>query len=214
MKKILIAGYPELTGNYEHALSCLGSHPVTSLHVPDISLYDGLILPGGGDIDPKLFGQLNNGSRFFDPTLDRLQLAILRAFLLDKKPILGICKGMQLINIFFGGDMIQHLPSYDSHQHNGQDQVHETTTVRGSLFYHLYGDRFNVNSAHHQGVDAPGQGIRYIQYGPDNVVEGLIHTYLPIIGVQWHPERMCFRQKRKDTVDGSLLINAFLSKCH
>lgn len=214
MKKILIAGYPELTGNYEHALSCLGVHPVTSLHVPDISLYDGLILPGGGDIDPKLFGQLNNGSRSFDPTLDRLQLAILRAFLLGKKPILGICKGMQLINIFFGGDMIQHLPSYESHQYNGQDQVHETTAVKGALLYHLYGERFNVNSAHHQGVDSPGQGIRYIQYSSDEVVEGLVHTYLPVIGVQWHPERMCFKQKRKDTVDGSLLINAFLSKCH
>lgn len=214
MKKILIAGYPKLTGNYEHALSCLNVSPVTSLHVPDTSLYDGLILPGGGDIDPKLFGQLNNGSRAIDPTLDRLQLAILKAFLLDKKPILGICKGMQLINIFFGGDIIQHLPSYDKHQYNGQDQVHETTALKGSLLYCLYGDCFNVNSAHHQGVDAPGQGIRYIQYSPDHVVEGLIHTYLPVIGVQWHPERMCFRQKRKDTADGSLLIDAFLSKCY
>lgn len=214
MKRILIAGSPELTGNYEYALSCLGAHPVTSLHVPDISLYDGLILPGGGDIDPRLFGQLNNGSRSFDPTLDRLQLAILRAFLLDRKPILGICKGMQLLNIFFGGNIIQHLPSYDYHQYNGQDQVHETTAVKDSLLYHLYGERFHVNSAHHQGADSPGRGIRYIQYSSDEVVEGLVHTYLPVIGVQWHPERMCFRQKRKDTVDGSLLINAFLSKCH
>lgn len=213
MKKILIAGYPELTGNYEHALSSLGAYPVTSLHVPDPGQYDGLLLPGGGDIDPRLFGQLNNGSRSIDPVLDRLQLSILKAFLLNKKPVLGICKGMQLLNIFFGGDITQHLPSYTRHQYNGQDQVHETSTHKNSLLYRLYGGNFSVNSAHHQGVDTPGQGITYIQRSTDGVVEGLVHSYLPVIGVQWHPERMCFGQKRKDTVDGSLLIDAFLCRC-
>lgn len=213
MKKILIAGDPKLTGNYETALRYLGAHPVTSLHVPDTSLYDGLVLPGGKDIDPKLFGQLNHGSRSFDPTLDRLQLAVLKAFVLDQKPVLGICKGMQLLNIFFGGDIIQNLPSYEKHQYDQQDQVHETIALKGSVLHHLYGNRFHVNSAHHQGVDLPGQGICYIQYCSDDVVEGLVHTYLPVIGVQWHPERMCFHNKRKDTVDGSLLIDAFLNKC-
>lgn len=211
MKKILIAGYPEFTGNYEMALSCLGAYPVTSLHVPDICIYDGLLLPGGGDIDPKLFGQLNCGSRSLDPVLDRLQLAILRAFLMEQKPVLGICKGMQLINIFFGGDIIQHLPSCHRHQYADGDQVHETAAAKGSLLHRLYGERFSVNSAHHQGVDTPGQGIQYIQLCPeDGVVEGLIHTYLPVMGVQWHPERMCFLNQRKDTPNGALLLEAFL----
>ena len=120
---------------------------------------------------------------------------------------------MQLLNIFFGGDIIQNLPSYEKHQYDQQDQVHETIALKGSVLHHLYGDRFHVNSAHHQGVDLPGQGICYIQYCSDDVVEGLVHTYLPVIGVQWHPERMCFHNKRKDTVDGSLLIDAFLNKC-
>lgn len=213
MKKILIAGYPELTGNYEQALGSLGACPFTSLHVPDTGQYDGLILPGGGDIDPRLFGQLNNGSRSIDPTLDRLQLAILRAFILDKKPVLGICKGMQLLNVYFGGDIVQHLPSYEKHQYNGQDQVHETTALKGSFLYHLYGHHFHVNSAHHQGVASPGRGIHYIQHCSDGVVEGLVHAYLPVFGVQWHPERMCFHKKRKDTVDGSLLLDTFL-KCY
>lgn len=214
MKKILIAGYPEMTGNYEAAIRGSGAYPITSLHVPDTGLYDGLLLPGGGDIDPRLFGQLNHGSRSMDPTLDRLQLAILKAFLLDQKPVLGICKGMQLLNIFFGGNIIQHLSSCDRHQYNGADRVHETTAVKGSFLYHLYGERFHVNSAHHQGVDSPGRGIRYIQHCSDGVVEGFVHTYLPVIGVQWHPERMCFNKKREDTVDGSLLIDAFLTQCH
>lgn len=209
MKKILIAGYPELTANYERAFRHLGVLPVTTLHVPDTSPYEGLILPGGGDIDPRLFGQLNRGSASIDPALDRLQLAVLKSFILDKKPVLGICKGLQLINVFFGGDIIQDLSTAKNHKYIEKDQVHSTTAV-SSFLSRLYGNHFSVNSAHHQGVDTPGQGITYLQYARDFVVEGLCHDFLPVIGVQWHPERMCFEHKREDTVDGSLLLKHFL----
>lgn len=214
MKKILIAGYPEFTKNYEAAIDALGACPVTSLHVPDPTGYDGLILPGGGDIDPKLFGQLNHGSRVIDPELDRLQLAILKSFIINRKPVLGICKGMQLINIYFGGDIIQHLSTYQVHQYDGKDQIHETTACKGSLLYRLYGKAFCVNSAHHQGVDMNGRGICYTQFASDGVVEGLCHAYLPIVGVQWHPERMCFDHKREDTVDGALLLSSLQRAFH
>ena len=116
MKKILVAGETGKTFNYENTLRRLGASCTTSLHVPEISSYDALLLPGGGDIDPVLFGQLNCGSRFFDPVLDRLQLSVLKAFVYEKKPVLGICRGMQLINIFFGGDIHKDLPSADRHQ--------------------------------------------------------------------------------------------------
>lgn len=211
MRKFLIAGYPDQTKNYETALKSLGVSPVTTLHVPCTLPYDGLILPGGGDIDPRLFGQLNCGSRVIDSSLDRLQLAILKAFVLDRKPVFGICKGMQLINIFFGGDIHQHLDTYTGHQYAGSDQVHETYAIQGSFLQKIYGSRFAVNSAHHQGVDVAGRGITYVQYCCDGVVEGLRHNFLPIWGVQWHPERMCFLYKRSDTADGSLLLNAFVN---
>lgn len=209
MKRILIAGEPDKTTNYENAMKRLGVLTRTSLHVPDTVLYDGLILPGGGDIDPRLFGQLNKGTRFFDPMLDRLQLAILNAFILDKKPVLGICKGMQIINIYFGGDMIQHLENSKEHEYIGKDQLHETVAGKGSFLEKLYGEQFVVNSAHHQGVDSPGRGIEYIQFAPDGVVEGLKHSYLPVLGVQWHPERLCFDHKRKDAVNGAVLLEYF-----
>lgn len=193
MKKVLIAGETGKTSNYENAMRHLGVHAKTSLHVPSTCAYDGLILPGGGDIDPRLFGQLPNGTRFFDSELDRIQMEILRAFASDRKPVLGICKGMQLINIYFGGDMVQHLPESAAHEYQEGDRFHMTVAPEGFL-KDIYGESFVVNSAHHQGLDRPGQGIAYVQYADDGVVEGLCHSHLPVFGVQWHPERLCTPQ--------------------
>ena len=209
MKKILIAGEPGKTGNYENALGRVGVCVETGLHVPDTTVYDGLLLPGGGDIDPRLFGQLPAGTRFFDPELDRVQLHILAAFVTERKPVLGICKGMQLINIYFGGDLIQHLPTAGVHEYVGRDQLHETTARKDSFLGKLYGERFVVNSAHHQGVGAPGRGILPQQYARDGVTEGLSHRSLPIYGVQWHPERLCPEKAGAGAVDGAALLGFF-----
>lgn len=210
MKKILIAGHPGKTIHYENALAALGVCPRTTLHVPDTGEYDALLLPGGGDIDPVLFGQLNRGSREIDAALDRIQLMILKDFVREKKPVLGICKGMQLINIFFGGDIIQHLPCHCCHEYIGRDQIHETRTTERSFLSDLYGPHFAVNSAHHQGCGRPGKNIAYLQLAADGTAEGLCHDRWPVIGVQWHPERIHLHPKREKMVDGRLLLSYFL----
>lgn len=212
MKKILIAGEQHQTVNYEHALAALQVHVVTSLNVPDIMEYDALLLPGGGDIDPSLFGQLPCGTRAYNPELDRIQLQILKAFAKHKKPILGICKGMQLINIAFGGDIIQHLPTAKQHEYLEKDQQHPAWNEKGSLLYQWYGEQMIVNSAHHQGVGIPGREIHYIQKAQDGVIEGLCHSFLPILGVQWHPERLSAQTCFQDAPEGEVVLQRMMQE--
>ena len=83
-------------------------------------------------------------------------------------------------------------------------------TEAGSLLCQLYGPLFSVNSAHHQAVGVFGEGLQAAQYGPDFVVEALYHERLPVLGVQWHPERMCFSHAREDVEDGSKLLKYYL----
>ncbi len=89
--------------------------------------------------------------------------------------------------------MVQHLPESAAHEYQEGDRFHMTVAPEGFL-KDIYGESFVVNSAHHQGLDRPGQGIAYVQYADDGVVEGLCHSHLPVFGVQWHPERLCTPQ--------------------
>ena len=211
MKKILVAGTAETTENYAAVLKHLGAEPVVSLHPESVYSFDGLLLPGGGDICPSFFHQPVIDTRKPDPDLDRAQFHILYQFFHAHKPILGICKGMQMINVFFGGDLKQHLETEDCHQWNGSDQWHETTAKDHSLLAGLYGKHFQVNSAHHQSIGQIGVDLEVIQTSEDCVPEALCHKQLPICGVQWHPERMCLAHKKYGTVDGTVLFRWFLN---
>lgn len=202
--KIAIAGRIRDTGNYERALNGLGIPCQTTLSLSEIHSCDGLILPGGGDITPAFFGQKNNGSRNIDTELDIIQLQALEQTLRYKKPVLGICKGMQIINVFFGGTIIQHMKEYESHQYQDGDQMHNSTIVPDTFLYKIYGGTLKVNSAHHQCVDRLGQGLLLAQYAsPVPTPEAICHENLPIFGVQWHPERLF--------PEGSRLLSFFFS---
>lgn len=211
MKKILVAGKEKDTKNYVEVLKYLGTDPIVTLHPDSVYSFDGLLLPGGGDICPSYFDQPVIDTRKPDPDLDRMQFHLLYQFLHTHKPILGICKGMQLINVFFGGDLKQHVDSENLHQWNGKDQWHHTTTKRHSLLDKLYGSEFEVNSAHHQSLGNTGHDLEVIQHSEDGIPEAICHERLPILGVQWHPERMCLSHQKSGTVSGTALFHWFLN---
>lgn len=189
--KIAIVGRASFVPNYITYVKAAGFTPYVTLN-PAASLNcDLLLLPGGGDINPAFYGQANHGSHCPDTELDILQLQALKLFVSAKKPVLGICKGMQLINVFFGGTLIQHLPTAFLHSQKNGDVCHITVCKKNSCLYSLYGANVCVNSAHHQALSTIGSGLELIQSCPvDNCPEAICHKTLPILGVQWHPERL------------------------
>jgi len=207
--RVALAAQPDKGKNYANALRGVGLECVTTLDPEEEEACDGLLLPGGGDVDPSLYEQKNSGSRDIDRELDERQLAMLERFLRAGKPIFGICRGMQLLNVRFGGTLIQHLSVSDTHAWSEGDRVHLCRTAPGSVLEELYGREFSVNSLHHQAVGAIGRGFRLTSWAPDGTGEAMEHESLPILAVQFHPERMCFEKARPDTVDGAELFRRF-----
>jgi putative glutamine amidotransferase len=181
-----------------------------------VESYDGLLLPGGWDINPARYGQENAGSKEIVDALDELQLSMLDRFVKTGRPVLGICRGCQLINVYFGGTLIQHLPNAYRHfcDEEQKDRVHNCIAAEDSWLAELYGTVFPHNSAHHQAVDRPGEELVIDSYClEDGTVEALHHQSLPVYGVQWHPERMCLELEREDTVDGFAVFQYFCGIC-
>ena len=179
--------------------------------------HDGLLLCGGVDIHPRYYGEEIAGSKNIDEARDAYEMALLDAFVKAGKPVLGICRGHQLINVYFGGTLTQHIATSERHTAD-EDLVHEVTAVPGLAPDHiltkLYGETFPVNSAHHQAVAIPGRGLQITHTSlPDSIPEALIHTSLPILSIQWHPERTTLSRHRDDTVDGLGIFEWFLGVC-
>ena len=120
-----------------------------------------LLLPGGGDVEPWRYGRGNTASRGLEPERDTAELMLLERFIAAGKPVLGICRGIQIINVFFGGTLCQDLPCHAAT--DGKDRFHTVYTVRSPLLP-VCGPVCRVNSAHHQAVDALGRGLRAIQW--------------------------------------------------
>lgn len=211
--KIAIVGRNKDTVNYENALACSGVPFLTTMDMGRLSDYNALLLPGGGDITPAFFGQKNQGSKNIDIELDITQLQALDIFVKWKRPVLGICKGMQIINVYFGGTIIQHIKESEHHAWDNGDKTHPTTILPNSCLATLYGEKITTNSAHHQAVGLLGRGLHPVQYADDGIIEGLVHESLPILGVQWHPERLMGSSAQTLTADGGLIFSYFLSLC-
>ena len=188
--------------NYEDALSLVGARCAETPWEADL-----LLLPGGGDVHPRFYGQQINGSTDIDAARDERELALVDEFLREEKPIVGICRGLQLLNVSFGGTLRQHIEGHS--QIDGVDRLHAINTATG-LLRELYGTRCTVNSAHHQAVWRLGTGLQVFACAEDGTVEAVGHRTLPVFAVQWHPERLCGAFARPESADGARLLRALL----
>jgi len=211
--KIAIPGRDGDVINYTIAMMMLGAQPVVVWDEWNVDEFDGLLLPGGVDVHPGRYGQENIACGTIDEALDGIQFDITDAFVKAGKPVLGICRGHQLLNVYFGGTLIQDLPNAPEHTKlENADNINATTADPDGFLAALYGTEFAVNSAHHQAIDTLAPGLRIVQWCGE-VAEAMQHERLPVYGVQWHPERMCFDYAREDTVDGSKVLAWFLDVC-
>jgi putative glutamine amidotransferase len=175
--------------------------------------YDALLLAGGEDVDPCFYGRENIACFGIDRDRDKSEIALVRDFMAAGKPVFGICRGQQVINVALGGTLIQHLSTAEDHSDfrpGGSDRVHSTAAASGSFVADIYSERLIVNSSHHQGIDSLAQDLEAVQWAEDGVIEACRHRNAAVYSVQWHPERMCFEHTRTDTVDGAGILRWFV----
>ena len=185
---------------YADAITAAGGIPLLPLDNGELAdelfeLCDGLLLTGGPDFEPAMYGQqkLPECGRI-DSQRDEMETRLLKRFECGEKPVFGICRGLQIINCYFGGTLYQDLPSQLGVVHSGgatpHNCVHTTKFYKGSLLNSLYGDSITTNSYHHQSIDKVAADFDVIAAAEDGVIEAIAHKSLPIWAVQWHPERM------------------------
>ena len=159
-----------------------------------LDVLDGLLLSGGNDLDPETYGaEAHSETKSIRPARDRAELALLEGALARDMPVLAVCRGLQVLNVARGGDLVQHLPEVvGDEKHREVPGVFAEHPVRiddGSKLGALLGDRAPVKSSHHQGVGTIGRGLREVAWADDGTVEGLEDPERRFaLGVLWHPE--------------------------
>jgi putative glutamine amidotransferase len=210
-----------LRENYVRSIACHEALAVCLPHEPEmaeayLARLDGVIVTGGAfDIPPSFYGDASvHETVSVKERRSAFELAIARLAIARGKPILGICGGEQLLNVALGGSLIQHIPdaipqALQHEQPNPRDQPgHSVRLTEGSLLRLIVGqEEILVNSAHHQAVAQPGEGVRVNALAPDGVIEGVEYPAHPFcLGVQWHPE---YEISGADTA----ILSAFVQAC-
>jgi putative glutamine amidotransferase len=208
---VTIATRPErayVNGAYIEAVQAAGGIPLllTPHFTPEVQAalwqrLDGLVLTGGGDIEPARFGQARHPTvDDVSPARDDLELGLTRRAVADAVPLFAICRGMQVLNVALGGTLVQDILSErpGALVHSQKAPRHEATHPvkvlgEGTRLGHVLGAlEVEVNSMHHQAIERLGDGLREVAWAPDGIVEGL---EMPdenrfVLGVQWHPEEL------------------------
>lgn len=165
----------------------------------DPSQYDGIIIPGGGDLDPSRYGQANTGSSNIDNALDDRQIDAVKRSAQAGKPVLGICKGIQLVNVAFGGTLNQNIGGH-------MGVWHSAHVVAGGWLSGVYSGSVRVLSYHHQSIRDLAPGFQVDMRAGDGTVEAISNSAKRVYGVQFHPEQM-----NNDT--GNRCMKQFVAIC-
>ena len=167
---------------------------------------DGLLMSGGADIDPKRYGaEPEPELQSIEPARDEFELKILELVYECELPVAGICRGLQILNVHAGGSLYQDVPPHSVRDKAPSTRVHDITTEKGSILEKLYGEKLEVNSLHHQSIKTLGKHFSASATSNDGIVEGIEHSQLPIVAVQWHPEML-------DTRDSDPIFRWLVSK--
>ncbi|MFC6152306.1 gamma-glutamyl-gamma-aminobutyrate hydrolase family protein [Nocardioides yefusunii] len=152
---------------------------------------DAVVVMGGEDVHPRFYGGAASYPEqgHHEEVSDAVQLDVVRRCFADATPLLGICRGHQLLNVAAGGTLVQHLPTTHLHRAGGVDPFARTeVTVHDADLATAVEAGRAVRCTHHQAVDRLGAGLRVAATAPDGVVEAVVGVDLPVTGVQWHPE--------------------------
>ena len=184
---------------YPKGIAAVGGLPVQLTRDADpidmIDRLDGLVMTGGADPDPSLYGEDPHPELGeIERARDEWELSLIRAALDRRLPMLCVCRGAQLLNIALGGTLVQHLDEADTHAlwtTSRTDRCHVVKVAAGSRLAALYGDTVATNSLHHQAVGRPGRGVVVTGTADDGVIEGYELEGRPeVLAVQWHPEML------------------------
>ena len=217
-----IGGLCYTPANYCNAIIQAGGLPLISA-LADAEEYaelaDGIVFTGSNcDISPSLYGQENRKSENCTTALDDMELKLFDAFSKRNKPILGICRGIQIINVALGGTLVQDIPEEIPrltvhHKIYQKDTLsHPVNAQTGSLFHQLFGREFVTNSYHHQAVLNCGAGLIPTVRTEEGIIEAVEHESKPIFAVQWHPER-AIGQEQQALTDMRPLFRHFVDLC-
>jgi len=178
---------------YRRAVQAAGGEPVElTPGTPALPSVDGLLLPGGWDVDPSLYGEKKDEKVGpIDPELDQTELRLFRQARKNEIPVLGICRGQQVINVAMGGSLVQHLEDHDVRSLGRSHLAHTIEVDPSSELGRAAGEhKIRVNSLHHQAIKQLAPGLQQTAHGEDGTVEAVESDDGLIIAVQCHPEEL------------------------